>query len=136
MTSNYSDREVMSSYLSKTITALCGDLAAKQDHCAVGCPATAYVDVTGFVFEQLRKMPPFLRQPIMLATILFGVSRLLIEGSVYHKRPPERRHWQVESWRRSKFAPNRDLMKFYTSLVVLVLYSRPRTQAQNQVGNV
>ena len=125
----------MFSYLSKTITALCGDLAAEHDHCAVGCAATSYDDVKGFVWEQLRKMPPFLRQPIMLATILFGVSRLFIEGSVFHKRPRERRHWQVESWRRSKFAPNRDLMKFYTALVVLALYSRPRTQAKNQVSD-
>jgi hypothetical protein len=125
----------MFSYLSMTITALCGDLAAEHDHCAVGCPAESYDDVKDFVLEQLRKMPAFLRQPIMLATILFGVSRLFIEGSMFHKRPRERRHWQVESWRRSKFAPSRDLMKFYTSLVVLALYSRPRTQAKNQVGN-
>lgn len=122
-------------YLSKTIAALCGDLAAERDHCAVGCSVASYDDVKGFVLEELRKMPPFLRQPIMLATVFFGVSRLLIEGSVFHKRPQERRHWQMERWRRSKFGPSRDLMKFYTSLVVLALYSGSSTQTKSQLGN-
>jgi hypothetical protein len=47
-----------------------------------GCP-------TEFVVEQPRKMPVFLSRPILLATAVFGVSRLLLEGSLFHNRPPD-----------------------------------------------
>jgi hypothetical protein len=122
------------SYLSRTIATLCGDLATMHNRSAAG-PATSYDDVTGFVLEQLRKMPFFLSQPVLLGTALFGVSRLLLEGSVFYKQPQERRHLQVERWRRSKFGPNRDLIKFYAGLVVLALYSRAEIAAGKQNGN-
>src|SRR5262245_8693899 len=117
----------MLSYLSKTISTLCCDIAAMHDdHCdPVGAEAS-YDDVTEFVLEQLRKMPVFLSRPILLATAVFEVSRLLLEGSLFHNRPPHQRCLQVENWRHSRFATSRDLIKFYTSLVVLALYSRPR----------
>jgi hypothetical protein len=114
----------MLSYLSKTISTLCHDLAAMHDPTDTGRTRASYDDITEFVFEQLQKMPVFLSRPILLATAIFGMSRFLIEGSVFHKRLQEQRRLQVENWRRSRFGPSRELLKFYTSLVILALYSR------------
>jgi len=128
-------REAVLSCLSKTIAALCGDLATMHDRSTAGSSAASYDDVTGFVLEQLRKMPPFLSQPVLLATSAFGMSRLLLEGSVFYKRPWQRRYVQVEIWRHSRFGPCRGLIRFYSSLVVLALYSRRGIQAQERVGD-
>jgi len=125
----------MLSYLSKTIAALCRDIASMHDHSDPLGAGASYDDVTEFVVEQLRKMPVFLSRPILLATAVFGVSRLLLEGSLFHNRPPHHRCLQVENWRRSRFATSRDLIKFYTSLVVLALYSRPGTAARRIEGD-
>jgi len=122
-------------YLSKTISALCDAIAVTQDHRAAGAPATSYDDVAEFVLEQLRKMPPFLSWPVLLATSAFGMSRLLLEGSLFYKRPWQRRYVQVEIWRHSRFGPCRGLIRFYSSLVVLALYSRRGIQAKERVGD-
>jgi hypothetical protein len=114
----------MLAYLSKTISTLCRDIAVIHDRSDPACVAASCDDVTEFVFEQLRKMPAFLSWPIVLATAVFGMSRLFLEGSLFHNRKQEQRHLQVESWRSSSFGPSRELIKFYTSLVMLVLYSR------------
>jgi hypothetical protein len=127
-------REAMS-YLSKTISTLCCDIASMHDHSDALGAGASYDDVTEFVVEQLRKMPVFLSRPILLATAVFGVSRLLLEGSLFHNRPAHQRCLQVENWRRSRFATSRDLIKFYTSLVVLALYSRPGTAARRIEGD-
>jgi hypothetical protein len=131
----FSGREAMLSYLSKTISTLCRDIAAMHDCSDPVCAAASYDDVTEFVVEQLRKMPVFLSRPILLATAVFGVSRLFLEGSLFHNQPQDQRCFQVESWRRSRFGPSRDLVKFYTSLVVLALYSRPGTAAREIEGD-
>jgi hypothetical protein len=128
-------REVMLSYLSKTISTLCHDIASMQDSHNPDSAGASYDDVTQFVLEQLGKMPPFLSRPILLATALFGMSRLLLEGSLFHNRQHEQRRLQVESWRRSRFGPGRDLIKFYTSLVVLALYSRRETGVREIAGD-
>jgi hypothetical protein len=125
----------MLAYLSKTISTLCRDIAVIHDDADPACVAASYDDVTEFVFEQLRKMPAFLSRPILLATAVFGVSRLLLEGSLFHNRKHEERRLQVQSWRSSRFGPSRDLIKFYTSLVVLVLYSRRQIGEREAAGD-
>jgi hypothetical protein len=125
----------MRSYLSNTIAALCDTLAAPHDTAAGDHSLTAHDDVTRFVLEQLQKMPPFLRHPVVIATAVFGVSRLLLEGSLFYKRPRERRQSQVEIWRASSFGPSRDLMKFYASMTVLAVYSRHDTEAKTPMDN-
>ena len=125
----------MLAYLSKTISTLCRDIAVIHDHADPACVAASYDDVTEFVFEQLRKMPAFLSWPILLATAVFGVSRFLLEGSLFHKRAQEQRPLQVESWRHSSFGLSRELIKFYTSLVVLVLYSRRQIGERETAGD-
>src|SRR5262245_59586154 len=126
----------MLSYLSKTIAALCCDIAAMHDDHSdpIGADAS-YDDVTEFVLEQLRKMPVFLSRPILLATAVFGASRLLLEGSLFHNGTPHQRCVQVENWQHSRFATSRDLIKFYTCLVVLALYSRPGAATRRTSGD-
>jgi hypothetical protein len=126
----------MRSYLSKTIYSLCNEIADMHDSREPGRAIGSYDDVIGFVFEELRKMPVLFRCPILMVTAIFGISRLLPEGSVFHMWPQERRRLQVESWRRSKFGPIRDLIKFYTSLVVIALYSRHETGAKETARDV
>jgi hypothetical protein len=125
----------MLAYLSKTISTLCRDIAVIHDDADPACVAASYDDVTEFVFEQLQKMPAFLSWPILLATAVFGMSRLLLEGSLFHNRKNEQRRLQVESWRSSRFGLSRDLIKFYTSLVVLVLYSRRQIGERETTGD-
>jgi hypothetical protein len=125
----------MVSYLSKTISTLCHDIASMHDFSDPDRAGASYDDVTEFVLEQLQKMPAFLSQPILLATALFGMSRFLLEGSLFYNRLPQQRRWQVESWRSSKFGLSRDLIKFYTSLVVLALYSRQEIGARKVTGD-
>jgi hypothetical protein len=103
----------MSPFPAKTISGLCEDIAAMHG----GGPAR---DAIEFVEEQLRKMPWFLRVPILALTVLFGLAR---------PSSPERRKLQLESWRTSRIGPCRDLIRFYTSLSVLALYSGRATRA-------
>ena len=125
----------MLSYLSKTISTLCQDIASMHDSHNANGTGASYDDVTEFVLEQLRKMPAFLSRPILVATALFGMSRLLLEGSLFHNRQHKQRRWQVESWRSSRFGLSRDLIKFYSSLVVLALYSRKEIGSRKITGD-
>ena len=114
----------MPRYLEKTISALVYEIAASDDR-----PEreryTAYNEIVVFIQEQLERMPQFLAWAIKVATAVFGASRILLEGSLFHQRDSSRRRLQIEIWKRSRVGPCRDLMRFYTSLVVLALYSRP-----------
>src|SRR5262245_66359301 len=103
------------SYLSKTISTLCCDIASMHDHSdPIGADAS-YDDVTEFVVEQLRKMPVFFSRPILLATAVFGVSRVLLDGSMFYSMPQHRRCLQVENWCRWRFVARRDRIDFYRS---------------------
>src|SRR5919106_5569967 len=121
----------MGSYLSNTIAALCDAIAATHDTVTGDRSTAAYDDVTRFVLEQLQKMPPFLSRPILVATAVFGISRLLLDGSLFYKRPRQQRQLQISIWRRSSFGPSRDLIRFYTSLTVLAVYSRRGSEAKS-----
>jgi hypothetical protein len=120
--------------LDKTISALAYELAALHG----GPPSETYPnynDISRFVTEQLDRMPTFLGLAIKTATLAFSASRLLVDGTFFHRRESLRRKAQVEAWKRSKFSPCRDLMKFHSSLVVLALYSRPDAdRSREEVG--
>ena len=124
----------MTRYVENTISALCYEIAARH----VGperSSSAGYNDVIGFVREQLVRMPSFLSLPIKMATAFFGMSRLPLEGSLFHRRDSSRRTLQVEIWKRSRLGACRDLMKFYTSLVVLALYSRPEADRSREASS-
>lgn len=118
----------MPGYLSNTISALVYDLCSLYGGSQYDTwPANN--DVVRFVSAQMDRMPVFLALAIRAATLAFGASRLLLEGSLFHQRDSERRRVQVDAWRRSKLGPCQDLMKFYSSLVVLAMYSRPQASS-------
>ena len=112
----------MPGYLNNTISALVHDLSSLH-----GDPQPDTCNrILRFVTAQMDRMPSFLALAIRTATLGFGASRFLLEGSLFHRRDSDRRRVQVDSWRRSRLGPCRDLIKFYSSLVVLALYSPPQ----------
>jgi hypothetical protein len=113
----------MAGYFENTVTALVSELAAMQPD-SQNPFSPPYGDVSGFVFEQLKRMPWFFGSAIIVATWVFGASGLWRDGCSFSKKQPPRRKRQVEIWRQSKFKVCRDLMKFYAALVALALYSR------------
>jgi hypothetical protein len=118
-----------------TVSALCYEIAANHAEGGAEDLAPPYNDVTRFVILQHRKMPQFLGGAIQAATLLFAVMALPRHGARFHRLPPPRRRVQVAAWTISRLGPCRDLMKFYSSLVILALYSRPRLeQAVGQAG--
>lgn len=123
----------MPGYFERTVSAICYDLADLLG----GPPASschAHNDVVRFVLGQINRMPEFLALGIRIATIGFGVSRLPTEFSFFHQRDAARRKAQLEAWMRSRIGPCQDLMKFYTSLVTLVVYSRPESDRSRERG--
>src|SRR5947208_356639 len=115
----------MPQYIENTISALVYDLSCLHDWSEANSHPS-YNDVVGFVMAQLDRMPAFLALAIRMATLGFGCSRLFVEGTLFHRRDPARRRAQLHAWKRSRLGPCQDLMKFYSSLVVLGLYSRPQ----------
>jgi hypothetical protein len=110
-------------YLEKTISALVHEVAVTYDCSDRRYPAYNYIVV--FVLEQLERMPRFFAWAIKIATAAFGASRIVLEGSFFYRGESTRRRLQIEIWKHSRLGVCRDLMKFYTSLVVLALYFGP-----------
>jgi hypothetical protein len=112
-----------------TVSALCYEMAGAHAAPAgedVGEElAGPYNDIARFVLRQHRRMPRLLGSGIELATVLFAFAALARHGALFHRLRPSRRHVPVAAWTTSRLAPCRDLMKFYSSLVILALYSRP-----------
>jgi hypothetical protein len=119
-----------------TVSAICYEIAGIH---ADGNEdlAAPFNDVTRFALREHGKMPRILGAGIQLATLLFALMALGRHGTVFHRLPPRRRHVQVAAWTTSRLGSCRDLMKFYSSLVILALYSRLQlaqslAQAQGQ----
>lgn len=114
----------MSEYLNKTIAALTSELAYTFDG-ERKTSESSYDDVTQFILEQLDRMPWLLSLGIKTCTLVFGAGLIFSEGSLSSSGKMRQATAQVEAWRKSKSGICRNLMRFYTSLVVLSLYSRP-----------
>ena len=104
-----------------TVSALCYQIAGDEKP---GAPPP-YNDVVLFVTEQQGRMPQMLGAGVRLATVLFAVAAITRGGTVFHRLSPARRRLQVAAWTASRLGPCRDLMRLYSSLVMLALYSRP-----------
>jgi hypothetical protein len=114
----------MAGYLHWTIVTLTSELAAS---CSFGGSRSQapYDDVVDFVLCQLNRTPWPLRLGIKTFTAAFA-ARLLIADfwpCIVRKQSSGVLR-QIEAWRSSKLGACRNLMRFYTSLVVLSLYSR------------
>jgi len=116
-------------FFQSTVSALCYEIAG--EHCASHGEAAGeelaapYNDVARFVLRQHRHMPQILGPVVKTATVLFAMTALARQGACFHRLPPPRRRAHVALWTISRLGPCRDLMKFYSSLVILALYSRP-----------
>jgi len=120
----------MAGYFESTVTALVSELAAMPDGQEVEF-SPPYSDVSAFVFVQMKGMPWFLSCGVRAATCLFGASGWWREGSFFFNRQPPQRKRQIEMWRESRLGVCRNLMKFYSAMVAMALYSRPaRTLAE------
>jgi hypothetical protein len=113
-----------------TVSALCYEIASEQGpQQGLGPP---YNDVTRFVIHQHSSMPQVLGAGVRLATILFALSG----GSLFHRLEPPRRRLRVASWKASPLGPCRDLIRLYSSLVILALYSRGSFPSRDREGAV
>lgn len=103
-----------------TVSAICYDIARTQPECR-----PPYDDLSAFILAQWARMPRFLAWPLRAATLAFSLASLLTDGALYYRLAPERRTLRLERWRLSRLGPCRDLVRFYHSLALLALYSRP-----------
>jgi hypothetical protein len=104
-----------------TISAICYEIGGSE----IPDSLPPYNDLTAFVLEQWQRMPRFLAWPLRAGTIAFACSSLW-RGRLFHRLSPTQRHLQFERWRHSSWGPCRDLVRFYRSLALLVLWSRTR----------
>jgi len=116
-----------------TVSALCYEVAGGHSD-AIELLGPPYNDVTRFVMEQHAGMPQVLGAGVRFATLLFGLSALLRGGTLFHRMQPSRRRVQVAAWTASRLGPCRDLIRLYSSLVILALYSRPGLEQTIEVA--
>ena len=114
----------MPGYLRNTIVALTEELAAEHNPLPDASPKLCE-EISRFVLEQMNRMPWFLALGVKSLTSVFGMSRLFLGGGLFFRQPSQLRRLHMRRWSRSRFQICRVLMKFYLSLVLLVLYSRP-----------
>lgn len=122
----------MAGYFENTVTALVSELVAMQPG-SQNPFLPPYGDVSGFVFQQLNRMPWFLGLAIRVATCVFGASGLWTDHRFFFSKQPLQRKRRVEIWRRSRFRVCRDLMKFYAALVAVALYSRSEANLAGRI---
>lgn len=113
----------MAAYCSRTIIALTREIANSLN-AGRSISEASYDEVAKFVLEQLNRMPWFLRLGVKLGTVLFGLNIFLSGGRLFGGWNNQRASAQVTAWKKSRLGMRRDLMKLYTSLIVLALYSR------------
>ena len=113
----------MSTYCSRAAVALTREIANSLD-AGQSSSEAAYDDVAKFVLEQLNRMPWFLRLGVRFGTVMFGLSVILSGGGHLEGGKKQRASAQVIAWKRSRLGMCRNLIKLYTSLIVLALYSR------------
>ena len=115
--------ERMTVMFQKTVSAICDSIV--RSRCAPEGDelASRHAEVVRFVLDQHGRMPDYLRLPLRLATVLFGLLGIAHSGRPFHAQPPPARWRQLAFWRDGPVAPARDLVRFYESLVVYEWYS-------------
>jgi len=106
-----------------TVSALCYSVVREMCLAQPREPGTDFNRVVRFVLEQQRRMPDFLRPPMLVLTLLFNVHSLLKSGRFFHRLPHSRRWSHVQDWKQSRFGFRRDLVRFYESLAVFGWFS-------------
>jgi choline dehydrogenase-like flavoprotein len=106
-----------------TVSALAYSLA--QAHAENPKLKLPFNDLTRFILEQHARMPDYLGFPMAAATLGFDLFGVLSGARPFHSQAPDLRARQIASWRDSKLSFQRDLIRYYESLALLALYSRP-----------
>mgnify|MGYP005839396561 CR=1 FL=1 len=75
-----------------------------------------------FLLGQYQRMPDYLQLPLELLTLIFNWCGLFYGGKVFIHGSDRAQWQQVQAWQKSRFAPSRDLIRFYESLVVFYRY--------------
>jgi hypothetical protein len=122
----------MTAYCSRAIIALTREIANSLD-AGRSISEASYDDVAKFVLEQLNRMPWFFRLGVKLGTVVFGLSLFLSGGGFVGKWKKQRASAQVTAWKKSRFGMRRNLVKLYTSLIVLALYSRAEADQSGDI---
>jgi hypothetical protein len=79
--------------------------------------------VAGFLLDQHRRMPDYLRMPFRCLTLLFDAWALPFTGRPFHRSSLVQRSRQIRAWRGSALGVRRDLVRFYESLAIFAWYS-------------
>jgi choline dehydrogenase-like flavoprotein len=125
-----------SAALHDIVSALAYALAAEQvDGSRPGCSGP-YNDVTQFILRQHGRMSDPLRGPLALATQAFDWAGLVHGGRRFHRRSVGERLRQIQAWRESRISAQRDLVRFYESLVTLALHERTTAASPATSGPV
>lgn len=100
-----------------------------RDHAAPNYPQLQppWNDLTSFICTEQAQMPDYLRLPMQAATIAFDIFGVVHGGRLFHGRDANARRRQIDSWKNSSIAFQRDLVRYHESLATLALYSRPAT---------
>ncbi len=87
--------------------------------------------VTQFVLEQHRRMPDYLRLPIVVLTWLFDLGGILYGFRRFHRLEHSLRWRQIEAWRQSRLGFCREFVRFYESLMTFAYYSEKYEQPRS-----
>jgi hypothetical protein len=102
----------------RTVSALVASLIAELARSGTPNDRSTEAAVTRFLLATYAAMPDYLRAPLRLLTLLFGVSGIATAGRGFHRLPQEARLRQIEAWRSSSVGFRRDLIKFFETLTV------------------
>jgi hypothetical protein len=79
--------------------------------------------VASFLIGTHARIPDYLRLPLMVLTLAFDAWGVPTAGRPFHRLPLQARAKQIETWRRSRIGPRRDLIKFFETLAIFGIYS-------------
>lgn len=109
-------------WLEKTVSALAYTVCETLDRSGAEQGMERGNVAARFVLRQMSAMPDYLRWPMVMATLVFGLSGLVFGGRLFHQLDPARRRRQVAWWSVAPFGPCRDLIKFHQSLATLAAH--------------
>src|ERR1043166_3747415 len=115
-----------SNWVHDTVSALAYSLA--QPHAGSPELQAPFNDLTQFILRQHANLPDYLRTPMRAATLIFDASGFVKRARRFHRQPPDQRQRQIAAWKNARGGFQRDLIRYFESLAMLALYSRPEHQ--------
>jgi hypothetical protein len=93
----------------------------------------AATHLSNFVWTCLERMPRAYSAAIRAFTLIFAFAGVIYGGRWFPANRREDRIAQWQQWRSHRLSPCRDFVRFYESLIVLNLYSRPGAVSYSRV---